>query len=96
MPKVKPMLWGAHLMSEAGYDPAQMARFFEKLAAGPHPPQLLSDHPNPGNRESAIRAEMQTLTARSYGYETGEFQRMKSEVATLPAPKPSPATPRNQ
>jgi len=81
---------GSHLMSEAGYDPMQMARFFEKLAGGPHPPQLLSDHPNPGNRERAIRAEMQTLPARSYGYETGEFQRMKSEVAGLPpAPKPS-------
>src|SRR6516165_8670758 len=63
---------GSHLMSEAGYDPVQMARFFEKLAGGPHPPQLLSDHPNPGNRERAIRAEMQTLPARSYGYETGE------------------------
>src|SRR5437588_907601 len=58
---------GSHLMSEAGYDPVEMARFFQKLAAGPHPPQLLSDHPNPGNRERAIRAEMQTLPARSYG-----------------------------
>ena len=85
---------GAHLMSEAGYDPVQMARFFEKLAAGPNPPQLLSDHPNPGNREKAIQAEMQTLPSRSYGYQTSEFQRMKSEVAALPAaPKPSP---RNQ
>src|SRR5205823_3993265 len=55
---------GSHLMSEAGYDPVEMARFFQKLAAGPHPPQLLSDHPNPGNRERAIRAEMQTLPAR--------------------------------
>jgi len=33
---------------------------------------------------------METLPARAYGYETGEFQRMKSEVAGLPpAPKPS-------
>jgi predicted Zn-dependent protease len=84
---------GAHLMSEVGYDPVEMARFFEKLAAGPHPPQILSDHPNPGNREKAIRAEMQTLPARSYGYQTGEFQRMKSEVAALP---PAPSVPRNQ
>ena len=88
---------GSHLMSEAGYDPVQMASFFEKLAAGPHTPQLLSDHPNPGNRERAIRAEMQTLPARSYGYETGEFQRMKSEVAGLPpATKPGSTVPRNQ
>jgi len=89
---------GSHLMSEAGYDPVQMASFFEKLAAGPHPPQLLSDHPNPGNRERAIRTEMQTLPARSYGrYETGEFERMKSEVAGLPPTnKPGSIVPRNQ
>jgi predicted Zn-dependent protease len=87
---------GSHLMSEAGYDPVEMARFFEKLAAGPQPRQLLSDHPSPGNRERAIQAEMQTLPAHSYGYQTGEFQRMKSEAAGLPpAPKPGPAVPRN-
>src|SRR5215467_4786425 len=81
---------GSHLMSEAGYNPVEMARFFEKLAAGPHPPQILSDHPNPGNRERAIQAEMQTLPARSYGYQTGDFQRMKSELAALPpVSKPS-------
>ena len=60
---------------------------------GPQPPQFLSDHPNPGNRERAIRAEMQTLPTRSYGYQTGEFQRMKSEVAGLP---PAPNVRRNQ
>jgi predicted Zn-dependent protease len=87
---------GSHLMSEAGYDPVEMARFFEKLAAGPHPPQLFSDHPNPGNRERAIQAEMQTLPARSYGYQTGDFQRMRSEVTGLPpVPKPVPTAPRN-
>ena len=75
---------GSHLMSEAGYNPVEMARFFEKLAAGPHPPQILSDHPNPGNREKAIQAEMQTLPARSYGYQTGDFSRMKSEAEKVP------------
>jgi len=77
---------GSHLMSEAGYNPVEMARFFEKLASGPQPPQILSDHPNPGNREKAIQAEVQTLPARTYGYETGEFLRMKSDVASLPPP----------
>ena len=75
---------GSHLMSEAGYNPVEMARFFEKLAAGPHPPQILSDHPNPGNREKAIQAEMQTLPARSYGYQTGDFSQMKSEADKVP------------
>ena len=43
--------------------------------------QFLSDHPNPGNRERAIEAEVGTLPRREYGYQTGEFARMKSAVA---------------
>jgi beta-barrel assembly-enhancing protease len=84
---------GSHLMAESGYNPIEMARFFEKLSAGPHPPQLLSDHPNPGNRESAIQAELQTMPQRSYTWETGDFSRMKSELARLPPPPKAPATP---
>jgi len=85
---------GSHLMSKAGYDPVQMARFFEKLAAGPQLPQLLSDHPNPGNREKAIQAEVKTLPTSSYGYQTGDFSHMNTELAKVPPPpvKP-PATP---
>jgi len=84
---------GAHLMAASGYNPIEMARFFEKLSAGPHPPQLLSDHPNPGNRENAIEAEMKTLPQRSYTWQTGDFSRMKSELAKLPPPPKAPATP---
>jgi predicted Zn-dependent protease len=49
---------GSHLMAEAGWDPAQMAVFFDKLTreGGARPPQLLSDHPNPENRAAAINA----------------------------------------
>src|SRR5260370_20026495 len=65
---------GSHLMSEAGYDPVQMAKFFEKLArGGSQGPQFLSDHPNPGNREAAIQAEIRTIPQRTYGYQTGDF-----------------------
>jgi hypothetical protein len=82
---------GSHLMSEAGYDPVQMAKFFEKLAAnGKQPPQLLSDHPNPGNRETAIVAEMKTLPGRQYGATSGDFARMKKDVAALPPPVKKP------
>lgn len=85
---------GSHLMSESGYNPIEMARFFEKLAqGGSQGPQFLSDHPNPGNREAAIEAEIRTLPQREYGFETGLFNRAKTEVNTLPAPakKPQPA-----
>ena len=71
-----------------------MAKFFEKLgASGGQQLQILSDHPNPGNRQVAIEAEMRTLPVRKYGFETGQFARVKKEVAALPAPvkKPQPA-----
>jgi beta-barrel assembly-enhancing protease len=78
---------GSHLMANAGYDPVEMARFFQKLGAkGNQPMQFFSDHPNPGNREKAIKEEMQALPRRSYGYQSGGFGRMKSELASLPAP----------
>src|SRR3954447_10671280 len=64
-----------------------MAKFFEKLnASGGQQLQILSDHPNPGNREVAIQAEMRTLPARKTGLETGQFLRVKKEVASLPPP----------
>jgi predicted Zn-dependent protease len=83
---------GAHLMADAGYDPIEMARFFAKLqAAGGQGnsrlAQFLSDHPNPGNREHAIEAEARTIPARRYGFETGDFPRMKADVASLPGKK---------
>ena len=56
-------LLGARIMSAAGYNPIEMARFFEKLEAegGSHTAfeQFLSDHPNPGNRVKAVEEEMQ-------------------------------------
>lgn len=83
-------LMGSHLMAEAGYNPVEMARFFEKLNAegGSRAPQFFSDHPNPDNREKAIEEEVHRLPMQNYGYETGEFQRMKQVVAGIHEPKP--------
>ena len=78
---------GSHLMSEAGYNPIEMARFFEKLSqGGDRVPQFLSDHPNPGNRQKAIEDEVRTLPKRTYTYNTGEFPRIKATVAELASP----------
>ena len=78
-------LMGSHLMAEAGYDPVQMARFFEKLNAegGQQAPQFLSDHPNPENREKAIEAEVHRLPPQNYTYQTGDFERMKQVIARI-------------
>ena len=85
---------GARIMSRAGYNPLEMARFFEKLAAegGARPPAFLSTHPDPGNRTQLVQAEMATFPAGQYGYETGDFNRAKTLVAQLPPPNP-PAQP---
>ena len=71
---------GSHIMAEEGYDPRQMARFFEKLNAkgGFTTIQFFSDHPNPENRSKAIDDEARRLPQRSYGYQTGQFSQMKN------------------
>jgi beta-barrel assembly-enhancing protease len=82
-------LMGSHLMAEAGYNPREMARFFEKLnTQGSHGLQFLSDHPNPDHREKAIEEEAHRLPQQNYGYDTGEFQRMKQVIAGIHEPKP--------
>jgi beta-barrel assembly-enhancing protease len=88
-------LMGSHLMAESGYNPIEMARFFDKLNAegGQRAPQFLSDHPNPENREKAIEEEIQKLPQKNYGYQTGEFNRMKQVVAKIREPKPKQAAP---
>ncbi len=82
---------GTHLMAEAGYDPIEMAHLFQKLesASGTRTFQLLSDHPNPGNRIGAIEDEMRSLPRRQYGYETGDFGRAKAQLGSVPAPPAS-------
>jgi beta-barrel assembly-enhancing protease len=50
---------GVRLMSEAGYDPRAMLsvmRILAESSKGGRPPEFLSSHPNPGNREEEIEA----------------------------------------
>ncbi len=88
-------IMGSHLMAEAGYDPMEMAKFFDKLNAegGSKSIEFLSDHPNPGNREKTIEQEAAHLPEQTYGYETGKFRQMKKAIAAIhePPPKPLPA-----
>lgn len=79
---------GAHIMSEAGYDPVALASFFQKLEAkgGPGVPEFLSDHPSPGNRVEAVQAEARTMPHRTYVADNQRFQAVKLAVASLPPP----------
>jgi predicted Zn-dependent protease len=88
-------LMGSHLMAESGYDPVELSHFFSKLSSPGkgmmgNVAQFLSDHPNPDHREVAIEREARLLPQQSYGYETGQFKRMKDVVSKIhePAPKP--------
>lgn len=80
---------GARLMAGAGYNPIEMARFFEKLEAqgGSRAPQFLSSHPSPGNRVRNVEAEIQTMPQRNYSTpSSGAFNDAKRRVAQLPPP----------
>jgi len=52
---------GVRIMVEGGYDPRSMLRVMEvlsKAASGSRQPEILSSHPNPGNRSERIQAEI--------------------------------------
>lgn len=82
-------LLGTDVMYDAGYEPRQMAVFFEKLEkqGGANSNslinQFLSDHPNPGNRAQAVSAEVKTLMPRTYLTDNGDFAATKQRVAGM-------------
>jgi hypothetical protein len=73
-------LEGARVMSDAGYDPHDMANFFKLLESksGQKTPEFLSDHPDPGNRVAAINEEIPSLkTSSNPTHDTNEFEQTK-------------------
>lgn len=77
---------GARIMAEAGYDPIEMAAFFETLeaAGGTRGPEFLSSHPNPGNRTAAVRAEVRTFpSAGPYDAQTGRFPGIRDRIVRM-------------
>ena len=82
---------GTEIMADAGYNPVELGRFFEKLekksGAQGSLEQFLSDHPDPGNRVAAINDEVRQMPRRQYVLdETGQFAHIKEVVHRLPAP----------
>lgn len=60
-------LLGTDILYNAGYDPRGLPQFFEIIQAkyGSGGAQLLTDHPNPGNRTEYVNAEIATLPPRA-------------------------------
>lgn len=76
-------LEGARIIAEAGYDPRDMANFFKTLQAegGQRTPEMLSDHPDPGNRIEYIMAEIPNLPVATNPVHTSpEFEQVKARL----------------
>jgi beta-barrel assembly-enhancing protease len=76
-------LEGARIMAEAGYDPRDMANFFKTLEeqGGQRVPEMLSDHPDPGNRVKYISGEIARLPVPvNPVHTTPEFEAVKSRL----------------
>jgi len=76
---------GARLLAAAGYDPRDMARFFESLAEregdASKAPETADDHPRPAQRAAAIDELLPTLeVSASPVRDTEDFRQMKSRL----------------
>jgi beta-barrel assembly-enhancing protease len=77
---------GAIIMYKAGYDPMELAHFFEALGKeGGGGPQFLSDHPNPGNRSEAIAKEIRDWPPKNYSGDSRHFASVKKQASTVHA-----------
>lgn len=78
---------GAMILYKAGYDPQAMADFFKTLETegGKTPPQWLSDHPNPANRQQAIAAEIKNWPAVQYSTNTPGFEKVRQQASGVKA-----------
>jgi hypothetical protein len=77
---------GAIILYKAGYNPQALADFFKTLEAqGGAPPQWLSDHPNPGNREQAIEREIRNWPPKNYATDSAAFQKTRQHAMGVKA-----------
>jgi hypothetical protein len=72
---------GAVILYKAGYNPQALADFFKTLESqGGAPPQLLSDHPNPGNRQEAIEKQIRNWPPEKYAGDSVAFQETRQHA----------------
>ncbi len=89
---------GARMMASAGYNPIELANFFQKLQAkqgtAGEPKGLQSwftSHPATGNRIEYVSQDIQFYPKKTYSNSTGNFARVRQTVAAIPPPKLKPA-----
>ena len=76
---------GARMMAAAGYDPRDMANFFERLGeqSGERTTETPSDHPDPTSRVAALDKIIPTLRlATSPARDTDEFRRIRARLTS--------------
>jgi predicted Zn-dependent protease len=85
-------LLGAQIMARAGYSPSEMANMFRTIQrqGGGGGPEWLSDHPDPGNRYTAIRQEASSLRVAGAANTGPAFDSVRARLAQMP-PAPSAA-----
>ncbi|HET9838573.1 MAG TPA: M48 family metallopeptidase, partial [Candidatus Angelobacter sp.] len=78
---------GAIIMYKAGYNPQAMADFFETLQKkyGNGGLQILSDHPNPGNRTASVQNEIRNWPRKSYVNNSPQFAQVKQDATHIKA-----------
>ena len=78
---------GTIILYKAGYNPQAMADFFKTLEkeGGQTPPQWLSDHPNPGNREQAIEREIRNWPPENYSGNSPAFEKVRQQAMGVKA-----------
>jgi hypothetical protein len=82
-------LLGVQLMARAGYNPLDLMRMFQTIEkqGGGGGPQFLSDHPNPGNRETYINQEASQLRIEGQAGDSRGFARVQDRLRSMsPAP----------
>jgi len=94
---------GAQILYDAGYDPRQMAQFFETLEKeyGRGGSEFFASHPNPGNRRQDIAQLIPKLgPVRDYTVDNSEFEQIRRRAQNLrdtqPGTRPGGATGRTQ
>jgi len=76
---------GAMILYKAGYNPQSMVDFFKTMGAqeGAAPPELFSSHPNPGNRQEAIRKQIAGWPAANYVETSPSFDSTRQRASQV-------------